>query len=154
MADWEIAVLTSVCSLLSGAIVAIITSLVTAWVTRKNNDRKMLQEKRVILYYRIQSRIESLIYDPGQVFSIKYRNSVLRYRPHMELWASRTARDTYFEFYKYINDIFEDYLEFTQEPFPDDMADDYKLSHIPSTKELGQFRDRLYKIMQIDMGNK
>lgn len=153
MADWKIVALTSCLSLLSSVIVAVITSIVTAKVTQRNDDRKMIQEKRVILYYRVQSRIESLIYDPKQVFNIKYRNSVLRYRPHMELWASKAARDIFFEFYEYINDIFEDYLKFTQEPFPDDIVDDYKLSHVPNDKELEQFRDRLYKVMQADMGN-
>ena len=51
MTDWKIVALTSCLSLLSSVIVAVITSIVTAKVTQRNDDRKMIQEKRVILYW-------------------------------------------------------------------------------------------------------
>lgn len=155
MGEWKLVALTSCLSLLSSVIVAVITAIVTAKITQKNDDRKMIHEKRIILYYKVQSRIESLTYDPEQVFSIKYRNSVLRYRPHMELWASKDARDVFFGFYDYINKIFEDYIEFEQEPISDEdeRVNEYKLLHLPDCKKIKDYRDRLYKIMQADMGN-
>ena len=85
MTDWKIVALTSCLSLLSSVIVAVITSIVTAKVTQRNDDRKMIQEKRVILYYRVQSRIESLIYDPKQVCSFPQIFIMLEKAPHTPL---------------------------------------------------------------------
>lgn len=154
MEEWKLVALTSALSLLSSVIVAVITAIVTARATQKNDDRRMIHEKRIILYYKVQSRIESLIYNTSQVYSLKYRNSVLRYRPHMELWASKEARDLFFEFYDYVNELFAAFVDFNQEPYPDDMIDEYKSSHLPDIEKLKQYRDRLYAIMQRDMGNR
>ena len=153
MEDWKLVALTSGLSLFSSVIVAIITSIVTARATQKNDDRHKIQEKRTELYYNLQNRIESLVYDREQVYTIKYRNSLLKYRPQVALWASEKVRKKYDEFYDYINGIFEAYLEFMQDSFPDDMISNYKEEHLPDLDKIKTFRRDLYRIMQEDMGS-
>lgn len=153
MEEWKVILLTSGLSLASSVIVAIITGLITARSTRINDDRKLIHEKRIILYFKIQSRIESLIYDREQIYDIKYRNSVLKYRPHVALWASKEVREIYTQFYDYINGIFEDYIDFTWEPYPDDMVEDYRNEHLPNVEKIKGFRDSLCIVMQKDMGS-
>ena len=153
MEDWKLVALTSGLSLFSSVIVAIITSLITARATQKNNDRQIIQEQRTVLYYKLQITIEALVYERKQVYNISYRNSVLKYRPQIALWASERVRKKYDEFYDYINGIFEAYLEFMQVSFPDDMVNDYKEEHLPDLDTVKTFRRELYRIMQEDMGS-
>ena len=153
MEDWKLVALTSGLSLFSSVIVAIITSIVTARATQRNNDRQIIQEKRTVLYYKLQIMIEALVYEREQVYNISYRNSVLKYRPQIALWASERVRKKYDEFYDYINGIFEAYLEFMQDSFPEDMINNYKEEHLPDLDKIKTFRRELYRIMQEDMGS-
>lgn len=154
MEEWKLVALSAALSLLSSVIVALLTGVITARITRDNDDRRAVNEKRILLYYKIQIRIESLIYNSEQIYTLKYRNSVLKYRPHVALWASENVRNVYNEFYDYVNRIFAEYIDYCQEPYPDEMIDEYKKEHLPDIDKLKGFRNKLYKVMQKDMGIK
>lgn len=153
MEDWKLVALTSGLSLVSSVVVAVITAILTARAAQRNDDRRMVQEKRLEMYYKLQGRVESLVYNPEQVYRKNYRNSILWFKPQVGVWASKKVRKRYDEFYNFVNGIFEDYTNFTQEPFPDDMIADYKEEHLPNLEKIEEFRDTLYEAMQEDMGS-
>lgn len=153
MEDWKVILLTSGLSLASSVIVAIITGLITSKLTHSNDNKRIIQEKRIALYFHIQNRLEALIYERTLIYDIEYRNSVLSHKPHVILWASPDVQKMFMELYDQVYCAYRDYVQFQNEQLPNEaMLQRYKENHLPSKEKLEYFRDTLYEIMQKEFG--
>lgn len=104
--------------LLSSLAFPILVAFATTKITYRKEARKSILEKRVPLYSDIQNRVESLMYDRTQIFDKKYRNSVLKYKPQVELFASQKAKCAYWDFYQLVEDYCNRYQTFCEENDP------------------------------------
>lgn len=96
----------------------ILVAIFTTKITYQKEAKKAILEKRVPLYSDIQNHIESLMYDSTQIFDIKYRKSVLEYKPQVELFASLKTKHAYLDFCKIIEDCYSQYQIFCEENDP------------------------------------
>lgn len=74
-------------SVLIAGVLPLLVAYLTAKLTYKREAKKSILEKRASLYLSIQNKAESLAYKPVQIFDLSYRNSVLKYKPQVELIA-------------------------------------------------------------------
>ena len=105
-------------TILTAGIFPIAVAFITTKITCRKETQKAIMEKRAPLYLDVQRRIESLIYDSNQIFDLKFRNSVLKYKPQIELLASKNVKAAYLEFYKFVADGYENYLSFCDKNDP------------------------------------
>ena len=82
-------------TILSVGILPIVVAFITTKITYRKETQKAILEKRAPLYLDVQRRAESLMYDSSQIFDLKFRNSVLKYKPQIELLASKNVKTAY-----------------------------------------------------------
>lgn len=121
-------------TILTGGIFPVVVAFFTAKITYRRETQKAILEKRAPLYLEVQRRAESLMYDPSQILDLKFRNSVLKYKPQIELLASKNVKTAYLEFYKFV-------------------ADGYEKEKRPTADKLKTYIDKLYEAMRKDLGS-
>lgn len=105
-------------TILTVGILPVAVAFITTKITYRKETQKAILEKRAPLYLDVQRRAESLMYNSNQIFDIKFRNSILKYKPQIELLASKNVKTAYLEFYKFIADRYDNYLSFCNQNDP------------------------------------
>ena len=112
-------------SVLTTGILPLLVAFLTAKLTYRRETKKSILEKRASLYLSIQNKAESLAYKPVQIFDLSYRNSVLKYKPQVELIASPKVKKAYLNFYSFIDNYYKDYYKFCNENDPREDKSNY-----------------------------
>lgn len=112
-------------SVLIAGVLPLLVAYLTAKLTYKREAKKSILEKRASLYLSIQNKAESLAYKPVQIFDLSYRNSVLKYKPQVELIASPRVKGAYLKFYSFIDNYYKEYHKFCIENDPREDKNNY-----------------------------
>ena len=123
-------------TILTAGILPIALAFFTAKLTYKREAKKAILEKRAPLYLDVQRRAESLLYDPSQIFDLKFRNSVLKYKPQMELLASESVKTAYHNFYQFVDDSYQDYLRFCDQNDPRRDSKNFRMEYDENGEEM------------------
>lgn len=111
-------VLTTILSLL----VSILTAFLTSRITRENEMRKTIHEKRLELYMRFYEQVELVLKDREIVFEEGYFLKVGEFKAKMTLLASDKTRSAFEDFFWFIRQKWVGYKK-------------YNLNHDPQLDE-------------------
>ena len=168
MERWEIVLLTGGVSLIT----AVLTSWVTTWLTRRNEVRKHIMEKRTEFYFEIFPVIDTLVNHVDNILHDEYWDEFMRLKAKMKLLASQETFKMYEKLFVLLAeavsafDIYtgirrgEDTVNYDQESLAKiDRADfalsvpDFAMKHLPDKNLVRQYIQELYEAMRKDLGS-
>lgn len=108
-------VLTTVLSLVA----SLLTAYLTSKVSRENEMRKRIHEKRLELYLEFHDVLEKMLVNRKIVFEHKYYDEVASFKPRIKLLASENTVEQYRILFEYVKTAVNNYEKYEREHDPD-----------------------------------
>ncbi len=108
MQEWTVIVITGFISL----VVSIVTSVITLKVTRNNDVKKHILEKRTEFYLDVFPLIDLIINEYDFVFDFDYMKEFIDSKSTMKLLASKKTHKEYNKLFQYLIHSYNQYCEF------------------------------------------
>lgn len=153
---------------------AIISSYITAHLTRKNQIHNMIYDKRYTLYCEFCEKMELILSDKKVIFQQSYIEIFCEYKPKLKLLTSDETYSDFRELFNFISQKYKAYRLFLSQESPVGTIDDdgtvypdeleveefnekdriYQNTNAPTINELNPYIEPLYKSMRKDLGSK
>ena len=113
----EQVILSAILSLAASSLVAFLTSK----ITRDNEMRKIIHEKRLELYLEVFEQVELLLKDWKKIFDREYFEKIASYKSRMKLLASEKTTQEYKNYYETLRTSVNAYKKFKDDNEPQDI---------------------------------
>ena len=110
MEEWKIILLTGGISVVSSNI----TALITLSRTHRNEVKKLIWEKRSVLYFELYNVVEEMLSDRYKIYDNEYVKKIVQFKPKMKLLASPKTVEAFknlFDFIAHHYNAFHIYLK-------------------------------------------
>ena len=130
---------------------SILTAFLTSKITRDNEMRKIIHQKRLELYLEVFEQVELLLKDWKKIFDKQYFEKIASYKSRMNLLASEKTTEEYKKYYEVLRTAVNEYKKFKDDNDPDwaeDMCEEdedgtiYQI-YYPTDEDYSEYR---YKI--------
>ena len=105
---------------------SILTAFLTSKITRDNEMRKIIHQKRLELYLEVFEQVELLLKDWKKIFDKEYFEKIALYKSRMKLLASEKTTEEYKKYYEVLRTSVNEYKKFKDDNDPDRAEDMYE----------------------------
>ena len=105
---------------------SILTAFLTSKITRDNEMRKIIHQKRLELYLEVFEQVELLLKDWKKIFDKEYFEKIASYKSRMKLLASEKTTEEYKKYYEVLRTSVNEYKKFKDDNDPDRAEDMYE----------------------------
>ena len=105
---------------------SILTAFLTSKITRDNEMRKIIHQKRLELYLEVFEQVELLLKDWKKIFDKEYFEKIASYKSRMKLPASEKTTEEYKKYYEVLRTSVNEYKKFKDDNDPDRAEDMYE----------------------------
>ena len=105
---------------------SILTAFLTSKITRDNEMRKIIHQKRLELYLEVFEQVELLLKDWKKIFDKEYFEKIALYKSRMKLLASEKTTEEYKKYYEVLRTSVNEYKKFKDDNDPDRADDMYE----------------------------
>lgn len=105
---------------------SILTAFLTSKITRDNEMRKIIHQKRLELYLEVLEQVELLLKDWKKIFDKEYFEKIASYKSRMKLLASEKTTEEYKKYYEVLRTAVNEYKKFKDDNDPDWAEDMYE----------------------------
>lgn len=105
---------------------SILTAFLTSKITRDNEMRKIIHQKRLELYLEVFEQVELLLKDWKKIFDKEYFEKIASYKSRMKLLASEKTTEEYKKYYEVLRTAVNEYKTFKDDNDPDRAEDMYE----------------------------
>jgi len=105
---------------------SILTAFLTSKITRDNEMRKIIHQKRLELYLEVFEQVELLLKDWKKIFDKEYFEKIASYKSRMKLLASEKTTEEYKKYYEVLRTAVNEYKKFKDDNDPDRAEDMYE----------------------------
>ena len=105
---------------------SILTAFLTSKITRDNEMRKIIHQKRLELYLEVFEQVELLLKDWKKIFDKEYFEKIASYKSRMKLLASKKTTEEYKKYYEVLRTSVNEYKKFKDDNDPDRAEDMYE----------------------------
>lgn len=105
---------------------SILTAFLTSKITRDNEMRKIIHQKRLELYLEVFEQVELLLKDWKKIFDKEYFEKIESYKSRMKLLASEKTTEEYKKYYEVLRTSVNEYKKFKDDNDPDRAEDMYE----------------------------
>ena len=105
---------------------SILTAFLTSKITRDNEMRKIIHQKRLELYLEVFEQVELLLKDWKKIFDKEYFEKIASYKSRMKLLASEKTTEEYKKYYEALRTSVNAYKKFKDDNDPDRAEDMYE----------------------------
>ena len=105
---------------------SILTAFLTSKITRDNEMRKIIHQKRLELYLEVFEQVELLLKDWKKIFDKEYFEKIASYKSRMKLLASEKTTEEYKKYYEVLRTAVNEYKKFKDDNDPDRADDMYE----------------------------
>lgn len=105
---------------------SILTAFLTSKITRDNEMRKIIHQKRLELYLEVLEQVELLLKDWKKIFDKEYFEKIASYKSRMKLLASEKTTEEYKKYYEVLRTAVNEYKKFKDDNDPDRAEDMYE----------------------------
>ena len=105
---------------------SILTAFLTSKITRDNEMRKIIHQKRLELYLEVFEQVELLLKDWKKIFDKEYFEKIASYKSRMKLLASEKTTEEYKKYYEVLRTAVNEYKKFKDDNDPDWAEDMYE----------------------------
>ena len=97
---------------------SILTAFLTSKITRDNEMRKIIHQKRLELYLEVFEQVELLLKDWKKIFDKEYFEKIASYKSRMKLLASEKTTQEYKNYYEALRTSVNAYKKFKDDNDP------------------------------------
>lgn len=105
---------------------SILTAFLTSKITRDNEMRKIIHQKRLELYLEVFEQVELLLKDWKKIFDKEYFEKIASYKSRTKLLASEKTTEEYKKYYEVLRTSVNEYKKFKDDNDPDRAEDMYE----------------------------
>ena len=105
---------------------SVLTAFLTSKITRDNEMRKIIHQKRLELYLEVFEQVELLLKDWKKIFDKEYFEKIASYKPRIKLLASEKTTEEYKKYYEALRTSVNEYKKFKDDNDPDRSEDMYE----------------------------
>ena len=105
---------------------SILSAFLTSKITRDNEMRKIIHQKRLELYLEVFEQVELLLKDWKKIFDKEYFEKIASYKSRMKLLASEKTTEEYKKYYEVLRTAVNEYKKFKDDNDPDRAEDMYE----------------------------
>ena len=105
---------------------SILTAFLTSKITRDNEMRKIIHQKRLELYLEVFEQVELLLKDWKKIFDKEYFEKIASYKSRMKLLASEKTTEEYKKYYEVLRTSVNEYKKLKDDNDPDRAEDMYE----------------------------
>ena len=105
---------------------SILTAFLTSKITRDNEMRKIIHQKRLELYLEVFEQVELLLKDWKKIFDKEYFEKIASYKSRIKLLASEKTTEEYKKYYEALRTSVNEYKKFKDDNDPDWAEDMYE----------------------------
>lgn len=105
---------------------SILTAFLTSKITRDNEMRKIIHQKRLELYLEVFEQVELLLKDWKKIFDKEYFEKIASYKSRIKLLASEKTTEEYKKYYEALRTSVNEYKKFKDDNDPDQSEDMYE----------------------------
>ena len=103
-----------------------LTAFLTSKITRDNEMRKIIHQKRLELYLEVFEQVELLLKDWKKIFDKEYFEKIASYKSRIMLLASEKTTKEYKKYYEVLRTSVNEYKKFKDDNDPDWAEDMYE----------------------------
>ena len=103
-----------------------LTAFLTSKITRDNEMRKIIHQKRLELYLEVFEQVELLLKDWKKIFDKEYFEKLESYKSRITLLASEKTTEEYKKYYEVLRTSVNEYKKFKDDNDPDRAEDMYE----------------------------
>ena len=105
---------------------SILTAFLTSKITRDNEMRKIIHQKRLELYLEVFEQVELLLKDWKKIFDKEYFEKIASYKSRMKFLDSEKTTEEYKKYYEVLRTSVNEYKKFKDDNDPDRAEDMYE----------------------------
>lgn len=105
---------------------SVLTAFLTSKITRDNEMRKIIHQKRLELYLEVFEQVELLLKDWKKIFDKEYFEKIASYKSRIKLLAFEKTTEEYKKYYEALRTSVNEYKKFKDDNDPDRSEDMYE----------------------------
>lgn len=129
---------------------SILTAFLTSKITRDNEMRKIIHQKRLELYLEVFEQVELLLKDWKKIFDKEYFEKIASYKSRMKLLASEKTTQEYKNYYEALRTSVNAYKKFKDDNDPQnscvyeqDENDELVQVYSPTTEDYEEYENKI-----------